>query len=70
MDPREALALAERCAPQFAAAGLPAVQRIRGAAPKRIASLWAGMGSVYAIELDAEPAPVCIVAKCIALPRK
>ena len=73
MDKQEAVALVKRSLPKFAAAGLPplSVDAIAAVQPKRIASLWAGMGSVWQLHVSTSTAgapPLSIVAKRVELP--
>ena len=73
MDKQEAVALVKRSLPKFAAAGLPplSVEAIAAVQPKRIASLWAGMGSVWQLNVSTSTAgapPLSIVAKRVELP--
>lgn len=70
MKQPEALSVAKRCLPAFAAAGLPALSAsdLRVADPKTIARLWAGMGSVYELTLTAGGETAAIVVKYISLP--
>ena len=75
MDKTEAKTLVERCLPRFAAAGLPplAADAVASVMPKRIASLWAGMGSVFQLAITTTGGgtpPLTIVAKRVELPRK
>ena len=57
MDKLEAVALVKRSLPKFTKAGLPplSADAIAAVQPKRIASLWAGMGNVWQVP----PAPRC-----------
>ena len=73
MDKQEAVALVKRSLPKFATAGLPplSVDAIAAVQPKRIASLWAGMGSVWQLNVSTSTAgtpPLSIVAKRVELP--
>ena len=71
MDKQEALALVKRSLPKFTKAGLPplSADAIAAVQPKRIASLWAGMGNVWQVP----PAPLCSLelqrSQTAALPR-
>ena len=58
MDKQEAVALVKRSLPKFAAAGLPplSVEAIAAVQPKRITSLWAGMGSVWQLNVSTSTA--------------
>ena len=70
MQPDEALDLAQRCAPRFAQAGLPAAPTITKVRAKRMCGLWAGMGAVYELVVSADGIPdFAIVAKRISLPK-
>ena len=73
MDKQEAVALVKRSLPKFATAGLPplSVDAIAAVQPKRVASLWAGMGSVWQLNVSTSSAgapPLSIVAKRVELP--
>ena len=72
MDKQEAVALVRRSLPKFATAGLPPVgaDAISAVQPKRIASLWAGMGNVWQLNVTstAGAPPLSIVAKRVELP--
>lgn len=70
MDNAEALSLVEQCLPKFVASG----QKLDRAAiisvvAKPIASLWAGMGTVYKLTIgQTSSPPLAIVAKRVMLP--
>jgi hypothetical protein len=72
MDSREVLQLVERCLPSFHEAGLPPLeaQDIADVKHKAIASLWAGMGTVFEITITSKAgcSPVSIMAKRVELP--
>ena len=72
MDAEEAKALVARCLPRFAAAGLPPLtaDAVTSVLPRRIASLWAGMGNVFqlAVTTSSGSPPLSIVAKRVELP--
>ena len=72
MDKQEARALVERCLPKFTKAGLPplSADAIADVQPKRIASLWAGMGNVWQLNIAsaAGAPPLAVVAKRVELP--
>lgn len=71
MDKREAKLLFERCLPKFLEAGLRVISDISDVKVKEIASLWAGMGSVYCITAaGAKIKPQSIVAKRVQLPAR
>lgn len=72
MDKREARLLVDRCLPRFAAAGLRPIDAatIKEVQAKPIASLWAGMGSVYKLTISGSGGPLAIVAKRVELPRR
>ena len=73
MDKQEAVALVTRSLPKFTTAGLPPLgaDAIAAVQPKRIASLWAGMGNVWQLNITTSTAgapPLSIVAKRVELP--
>jgi len=71
MNKAEARQLVERCLARFPAAGLRPLDAsaIAEVSARPIASLWAGMGSVYALTIKCtDGPPVTIVAKRIELP--
>ena len=71
MDKAEARQLVERSLPRFEQAGLHALKAsdITDVQSKAIASLWAGMGSVYKISITRSGGPpLAIVAKRVVLP--
>ena len=71
MDDTEARALVERALPRFGAAGLPALDAdsVQDVRARSIASLWAGMGTVYTLAITpASGAPVTLCAKRVSLP--
>ena len=73
MNAADARALVERCLPRFPAAGLPALQAadVQSVRARAIASLWAGMGSVYKITIETSAGAIAeIVAKRVALPKR
>jgi hypothetical protein len=71
MDAVEARELVEKCLPRFASAGLPPLtaQSIAEVKAKSIASLWAGMGSVFRLSITCnDHPPLSIIAKRVELP--
>lgn len=71
MDKAAARELVESCLPRFQEAGLSPIkaESIIDVQVRRIASLWAGMGSVYRLTIESKGAsPVSIVAKRVELP--
>ncbi len=71
MQAAEAAQLAQRCAPQFAQAGLPATDgEPKVSSVRSVARLWGGMGAVYEITLALSPEPIVIIAKRVSLPSR
>lgn len=73
MDKKEARTLVERCLPTFPAASLPALSAsaITDVKVQRVASLWAGMGSIYNLAITNSAGPeVNIMAKKVQMPGK
>ena len=72
MDSSEVLRLVEHCLPSFKEAGLPPLEThdIAGVTHSAIASLWAGMGSVFEITVECKSGrpPLSIVAKRVNIP--
>jgi len=70
MEKAEARSLVERCLPRFKDAGLSAPDGITDVKVRAIASLWAGMGSVYDLAVSSKNGIQHVVAKRVQLPKR
>lgn len=70
MDDADARRLVTCCLPKFEAGGLPpldatAMTRVQA---KRVATLWAGYGSIFKLMVEGGSAPISIIVKRVELP--